>query len=209
MQRLMSYAKLLKSVTSRATGFLGVSKRSFGIISSLETEISGVQDILRIEDLLYPLQGHGVARGSVVYHCGQFPVRSREKCAFIHQCLRGLPIKTGNHGLFLCIVRVVEERELHVSRAVVLYRLDIHADIGHGVAVSRRNLFHDVNIKRRRNRPRNKEQALCSAFPCVLPVGLLSRPWFAQQRQELAPHAGETWKAVRELDLLVLVPHVL
>src|SRR5208283_1489618 len=121
MQRLMSYAKLLKSVTSRATGFFGVSKRSFGIISSLETEISGVQDILRIEDLLYPLQGRRVARGSLIYHRGQFPVRSREKCTFIHQRLRRLPIKSRNCGLFVCIVRVVEERELHVSRAVVLY----------------------------------------------------------------------------------------
>ncbi len=73
---------------------------------------------------------------------------------------------------------------------VMFDRLNVHSDIADGIAVLGSHLLHDVHIEGRCLRPGNEEEALRTALPDVLPVGLLRRPGLAKHGQKFLADAG-------------------
>ena len=111
-----------------------------------EAQIARIHDVLGVEYLLHPLQGHGVTGGPLIHHRGQFTIRSGEEGALIQQGEGSITVKSGNSRLFCGVGRVIEESEFHLTGTVMFDGLDIDSDIAHGITVLGSHFLHDFHI---------------------------------------------------------------
>src|ERR1017187_1359865 len=128
-------AKRLLFITCRPSSKLPTRFTFQGHIQVLlfpasEAELSGVQYLLGIDDLLYRPQhaaGSGVA---AVDQVRPEPVRARKICALLDQGLAHRGINCLDGFDFAPAGRVERETEFHVLRHALVLRLNVDADAG-------------------------------------------------------------------------------
>src|SRR4030042_837275 len=68
------------SITTQPLGGEGWSGRAL-----LKAQISRIHDVTGIKNLLHPLQGHGIARSTLVDHRSQFAIGPRKERPLVEQ----------------------------------------------------------------------------------------------------------------------------
>src|ERR1019366_5280533 len=166
-------AKRLLFITCRPSSKLPTRFTFQGHIQVLlfpasEAELSGVQYLLGIDDLLYRPQhaaGSGVA---AVDQVRPEPVRARKICALLDQ---GLALNCLDGFDFAPAGRVERETEFHVLRHALVLRLNVDADAGGRITVPAGHFFHRPNELGYLIEGGQEKDVLAAALSGQFPVG--------------------------------------